>query len=195
GRGQQNPARGKALQSDTRRKELRPVRDEKSNPPQQRMTELQSKLHQAALRDPQRRFHALYDRLSVSYVLQCAWELVRRNRGAAGIDQQTLEKIEADSVEAFLSGIAQALREKTYRPQPVRRVEIPKGGGKTRPLGIPTVRDRVVQAAAKLLLERIFEADFEGMPSFGFRPGLGPQEALAAVAQHAHRGYRWVVDA
>ena len=170
------------------------MRDEKSNPPQQRMTELQSKLHQAALRDPQRRFHALYDRLSVSYVLQCAWELVRRNRGAAGIDQQTLEQIEADSVEAFLAGIAQALREKTYRPQPVRRGEIPKGGGKTRPLGIPTVRDRVVQAAAKLLLEPIFEADFEGC-SFGFRPGVGQPEALAEVERNARQGYRWVAEA
>jgi len=162
------------------------------------VTELQSKLYQAAKRDPRRCFHALYDKLYLGFVLQAAWEQVRKNRGAAGIDQQTLEEIEALGVEAFLAEIAQALREKTYRPQPVRRVEIPKGDlreRKTRPLGIPTVRDRVVQAAAKLLLEPIFEADFEGTPSFGFRPGLGPQEALAAVEQHARRGFRWVVDA
>ena len=171
------------------------MRDVKSNPPQERTTELQAKLYQAAKRDPQRRFHALYDRLTVSYVLQSAWELVRQNRGAAGIDQQTLAEIEALGSEPFLAEIAQALREKTYRPQPVRRVEIPKGDGKTRPLGIPTVRDRVIQAAAKLVLEPIFEADFEGTPSFGFRPGLGPPEALAAVSQHAQQGYRWVVDA
>jgi group II intron reverse transcriptase/maturase len=161
------------------------------------MTELQAKLYQAARQDPKRRFHALYDRLSLPYVLQSAWELVRRNRGAAGIDQQTLEQIEAEGVAEFLAGIAGALREKTYRPQPVRRVEIPKGDpreGKTRPLGIPTVRDRVVQAAAKLLLEPIFEADFEAC-SFGFRPGVGQPEALAAVEQHARQGYRWVVDA
>jgi RNA-directed DNA polymerase len=171
------------------------VRVQATNPPEQRTTELQSKLYQAAKRDPRRRFHALYDRLSVSYVLQTAWELVRKNRGAAGIDQQTLEQIEAQGVEGFLTEIAQALREKTYRPQPVRRVAIPKGEGRTRLLGIPTVRDRVVQAAAKLLLEPIFEADFEGAPSFGFRPGLGPQEALEAVRDHSRQGFRWVVEA
>jgi group II intron reverse transcriptase/maturase len=159
------------------------------------MTVLQSKLYQAAKRDPARRFHALYDKLYLPYVLEAAWEQVRKNRGAAGIDQQTLAEIEALGVETFLADIAQALREKSYRPQPVRRVLIPKGDGKQRPLGIPTVRDRVVQAAAKLLLEPIFEADFEGTPSFGFRPGSGPQEALAAVQEHSRRGYRWVVDA
>jgi RNA-directed DNA polymerase len=171
------------------------VSDSTSNPPVDRTTELQSKLYQAAQRDPSRRFHALYDKLSLSYVLWSGWEQVRQNRGAAGIDQQTLAEIEALGVEAFLVEIAQALREKTYRPVPVRRVMIPKGDGKQRPLGIPTVRDRVVQAAAKLVLEPIFEADFEGTPSFGFRPGLGPHDALDAVAEHARQGYRWVVDA
>ena len=169
-----------------------------SKPPVDRTTDLQSKLYQAAKRDPRRRFHALYDKLFLGYVLQTAWELVRKNRGAAGIDQQTLEQIEGIGIEVFLAEIAQALREKTYRPQPVRRVHIPKESGKppqTRPLGSPTVRDRVVQAAAKLVLEPIFEADFEGTPSFGFRPELGPQDALEAVANHAHHGYRWVVDA
>ena len=147
------------------------MRVDKTNPPQDRTTVLQSKLYQAAQREPQRRFHALYDRLSLSYVLQSAWELVRRNQGAAGIDQQTLAEIEAAGVPGFLAGIAQSLRDKSYRPQPVRRVAIPKAGDplRTRPLGIPTVRDRVVQAACKLLLEPIVEADFEGC-SFGFRP-------------------------
>jgi RNA-directed DNA polymerase len=173
------------------------VSDVPSKPPEERTTELQSKLYQAAQRDPRRSFHALYDKLYLGYVLWTAWEQVRKNRGAAGVDQQTLAEIEALGVEPFLAEIAQALRAKTYRPQPVRRVEIPKGppgSGKTRPLGIPTVRDRVVQAAAKLVLEPIFEADFEGT-SFGFRPGLGPHEALAAVQQNARDGYRWVVDA
>ena len=171
------------------------MRDPVSNPPEARTTALQSKLYEAAKRSPTRRFHALYDRLSLPYVLQTAWEQVRKNRGAAGIDQQTLEEIEALGVATFLGEIAQSLREKTYRPQPVRRVLIPKGEGKQRPLGIPTVRDRVVQAAAKLLLEPIFEADFEGTPSFGFRPGLGPHDALQAVDRNAHQGHRWVVDA
>jgi len=157
---------------------------------------LQSKLYQAAQREPERRFHALYDKLFLGYVLQSAWELVRRNQGAAGVDQQTLAEIEASGVPEFLAGIAQSLQDKTYRPQPVRRVEIPKRGDptRTRPLGIPTVRDRVVQAACKLLLEPIFEADFEGV-SFGFRPEKGPRDALEAVYHHSRQGYRWVVDA
>ena len=172
------------------------MRVETTNPPEDRTTVLQSKLYQAAQRDPQRRFHALYDRLSLPYILQRAWELVRQNQGAPGIDQQTLADIEAQGVPEFLARIAQSLRDKTYRPQPVRRVAIPKPGDptRTRPLGIPTVRDRVVQAAAKLLLEPIFEADFEGT-SLGFRPELGTRNAVAAVHQHSCRGFRWVVDA
>jgi RNA-directed DNA polymerase len=167
-----------------------------TNPPVDRTTVLQSKLYQAAQREPQRRFHALYDKLASSYVLQSAWELVRQNQGAAGIDQQTLADIEARGVPEFLAEIAQSLRDKTYRPQPVRRVEIPKSGDptRTRSLGIPTVRDRVVQAAAKLLLEPIFEADFEGC-SFGFRPEKGALDALEAVYQTSRAGYRWVVEA
>jgi RNA-directed DNA polymerase len=176
------------------RKENRSVSVDETNPPQDRTTVLQSKLYQAAKREPSRRFHALSDKLSLPYVLQSAWELVHRNQGAAGVDQQTLEQIEAAGVPAFLAEIAQSLEAKSYRPQPVRRVEIPKGGSQTRPLGIPTVRDRVVQAAAKLVLEPIFEADFEEC-SFGFRPGRGTQDALEAVYQTSRAGFRWVVDA
>src|SRR5207245_1688694 len=158
------PPEGRPGSRTMQRKENRSVRVDETNPPEDRTIVLQSKLYQAAQRDPKRRFHALYDRLSLPYLLQSAWELVRQNQGAAGIDQQTLADIEAQGVPEFLVGIAQNLRDKTYRPQPVRRVEIPKPGDptRTRPLGIPTVRDRVVQAAAKLLLEPIFEADFEG---------------------------------
>ncbi len=165
-----------------------------TNPPNDRTTELQSKLYQAAKREPSRRFHALYDKLALPSVLQSAGEAVSRNRGAAGIDQQTLAQIEAVGVPAFLAEIAQSRRAKRYRPQPVRRVAIPKGDGGTRPLGIPTVRDRVVQAAAKLLLEPIFEADF-AETSFGFRPEKGPLGALEAVYHHSRQGFRYVVDA
>ena len=119
---------------------------------------------------------------------------MRRNGGAAGIDHQTLSEIETYGVERFLTETAQAVREKTYRPVPVRRVHIPKPDGRLRPLGIPTVRDRVVQAAAKLLLEPIFEADFESC-SFGFRPGIGQHEALASVQEQSQKGFRFVVDA
>lgn len=169
-----------------------------SNSTLDRTTELQSKLYRAAKRDRDRRFHALYDKLHEREVLWSAWQQVCRNQGAAGIDQQTLEEIEALGVEAFLDEIADALRTDSYRPQPARRVYIPKGSGPDpswRPLGIPTVRDRVVQAAGKLLLEPIFEADLEGTPSYGFRPGLGAHTALATVAELTRKGFRWVVDA
>ncbi len=164
-----------------------------------RMTVLQTTLYQAARKDPERRFHTLYDKLQLGYVLRTAWREVKKNRGSAGIDRQTLQDIEKVGVEEYLEEIRQALREKTYRPEPVKRVHIPKGPGKTRPLGIPTIRDRVVQAAAKLIMEPIFEADFEAIGekpvSFGFRPGIGPHEAMAAVNEHSKQGYRWVVDA
>lgn len=169
---------------------------------EERMTALQTKLYQAAREDPQRRFHALYDKLYLGYVLRTAWQEVKKNRGSAGIDRQTLKDIEECGVERFLEEIGKQLREKSYRPEPVKRVHIPKGpgkSGKTRALGIPTIRDRVVQAAAKLVLEPIFEADFEAIGekpvSYGFRPGMGQQEALAAISEHSKQGYRWVVDA
>lgn len=165
-----------------------------TNQPQDRTTVLQTKLHEASKADKARRFHALHDKLYLPYILQSAWEMVRRNDGAAGIDNQSLKDIETYGVERFLTETAQAVREKTYRRAPVRRVFIPKGDGRLRPLGIPTVRDRVVQAAAKLVLEPIFEADFEGC-SFGFRPGIGQHDALASVKEHSQQGYRWVVDA
>jgi len=124
------------------RKESRSVSVNATNPPVDRTTVLPSKQNLAAPRDPQRRFHALSDKLASSYVLQSAWEWVRQNQGAAGIDPQTLADIEAGGVPEFLTGIAQSLRDQTYRPQPVRRVEIPKRGDptRTRPLVIPMVR-------------------------------------------------------
>ena len=116
---------------------------------------LQTKLYQAAVRDKARRFHALHDKLYLPYVLQRAWELVKRNRGACGIDGQTLSDMEAYGVERFLTETAQAVRDKTYRPTPVRRVHIPKPDGKLRPLGIPTVRDRRVLCRASRRQARV----------------------------------------
>jgi len=165
-----------------------------TNQPQDKTTVLQTKLHEAAKADEARRFHALHDKLYLPYILQSAWEMVRRNHGASGIDGETLAAIETYGVERFLAETAQAVRDKSYRPVPVRRVYIPKPDGRLRPLGIPTVRDRVVQAAAKLVLEPIFEADFEGC-SFGFRPGIGQHDALASVQEQSQKGLRWVVDA
>ena len=158
-------------------------------------TALQSKLHQAAVSDPGRQFHALYDKLYLPYVLETALALVKRNDGAPGIDGQTIKSLAEYGEVRFIEETAKQLREKTYRPEPARRVTIPKNGDRTklRPLGIPTVRDRMVQAAAKLVLEPIFEADFEGC-SFGFRPGIGQHDALEAISQNAKDGFRHVVD-
>jgi group II intron reverse transcriptase/maturase len=164
------------------------------NDAQERTTALQAKLYSTAKREPKRRFHQLYDKLFREDVLWVAWEQVRRNGGAPGLDGVSIEAIEETGVAAFLAALSEDLRQQRYRPQPVRKVEIPKAPGKTRTLGIPTVRDRVAQAAAKLVLEPVFEADFREH-SYGFRPGLGQQEALAAVQQHARQGFRWVVDA
>jgi RNA-directed DNA polymerase len=164
------------------------------NNAQARTTALQAKLYSAAKREPKRRFYRLYDKLFREDVLWVAWEQVRRNGGAPGVDGVSVEAIEQAGVASFLAALAADLRQQRYRPQPVRKVEIPKAPGKVRQLGIPTVRDRVAQAAAKLVLEPIFEADFTEH-SYGFRPGLGPREALAAVQGHARQGFRWVVDA
>ena len=125
--------------------------------------------------------------------MEAAWEKVRVNDGAAGVDRQSIERFEAQE-EIYLKELSTALREGSYRPQPVRRVEIPKGDGKTRSLGIPTVKDRIVQTAVKFVLEPIFEATFRSM-SYGFRPGRGCRDALREVDQLVKEGYTFVVDA
>jgi group II intron reverse transcriptase/maturase len=161
---------------------------------QEKTTVLQSKLHQASKESPERRFHALYDKLYREDVLQVAWYQVRKNKGAPGIDGVSLEAVEEQGVDEYLAALGEELKSQQYRPTSVRRAEIPKSNGKTRKLGIPTVRDRIVQAAAKIVLEPIFEADFKET-SFGFRPGMGQLDALAAVKRNAREGYNHVVDA
>ena len=141
---------------------------------------LQQRLGAAAKRSTGRRFHALYDRIWRSDVLENAWNRVKRNKGAAGVDQQTIDGIRALGAESFLDDLSKMLRAGKYRPQAVRRHWIPKANGGQRPLGIPTVRDRVVQTAAKLVLEPIFEADFKDC-SYGFRPGRSATQALEAL--------------
>ncbi len=156
--------------------------------------ELQRKLWAAAKRSEDRRFHALFDRICRDDVLVEAWERVRANRGAAGVDRVTVAVVEDYGVGRMLSELARDLRGGTYRPAPVRRVEIPKPDGRKRPLGIPTVRDRVAQQAGKLVLEPIFEADF--LPcSFGFRPRRSATDALEQVRVAFPRGRQFVFEA
>lgn len=156
---------------------------------------LQHKLYLAAKGSPNRRFHALYDRIHRKDVLRRAWLEVRANQGAPGVDAVTIGQIEAAGVEQMLDELAVQLRASTYRPQPVRRVWIPKPGtDKRRPLGIAAVRDRVVQQAIKIVIEPIVEADFLSC-SFGFRPKRSAHQALQAMREAVLAGRTWVVDA
>jgi len=168
--------------------------DEANTTPIDKVRELQRTLYRAAKAAPRRRFHALYDKVYRRDVLERAWQQVRQNRGAAGVDGTTLEDIEEYGVDKLLDELAADLRSGSYRPSPSKRVWIPKPGTtEKRPLAIPTVRDRIVQAAAKIVIEPIFEADF--LPcSYGFRPSRGTQGALQAVIDAAWNGQRWVVE-
>ena len=154
---------------------------------------LQHALYRAAKADPGRRFHALYDKVRRRDVLWRAWGAVRRNNGAPGTGKITLGQVEEYGVDRLLGELASELREGRYRPLPARRVYIPKPGapaGEQRPLSIPSVRDRIVQAAVKIVLEPVFEADF--LPcSFGFRPGRSQQDALQVLIEECARGRRW----
>ena len=169
------------------------VHVERPIPPQDKSRELQRKLYRAAKRQRNRRFHALYDRIFRPDILRQAWEEVRRNGGSAGQDGVSIEDVERESVEQFLREIEQDLKAGTYRPKPVLRVYIPKADGRQRPLGIPTVRDRVVQQACKMVIEPIFEANFQDN-SYGFRPKRSAQLAVTVVKKALITGW-WVVDA
>jgi RNA-directed DNA polymerase len=156
--------------------------------------ELQRKLWVAAKRSPGRRFHALFDRICRSDVLEEAWRRVQKNKGAAGVDAQTLAAVREYGAERLLAELQRDLRQGVYRPRPVRRVSIPKPKGGVRPLGIPTVRDRIAQQAARLILEPIFEADFLEV-SYGFRPRRSATEAKEVLRRSFIDGYRFVFEA
>ena len=157
---------------------------------------LRQKLGQKAKQQKRFRFYSLYGLANRPDVLQAAWAAVKRNDGAPGVDGVSIEGMAANPERetAFLEGIQRSLKDKTYRAQAVRRVYIPKPNGKLRPLGIPTVRDRVVQAAVLLILEPIFEADFEDC-SHGFRPGRSAHDALRIIQKHLKEGKTAVYDA
>src|SRR5579862_424893 len=155
---------------------------------------LQKKLYQKAKEEPNYRFYLLYDKMYQEDILAHAYALAKSNQGAPGVDGQSFQGIESQGVEGWLNGIRKDLRAKAYQPQAVRRVMIPKSGGGERPLGIPTIRDRVVQTAAKLLLEPIFEADFDP-DAYGYRPKRSAQEAIQKVHKLLCEGYTDVVDA
>jgi RNA-directed DNA polymerase len=162
--------------------------------PLTRLRQLQRKLWTVAKRDKSRRFHALYDRIYRWDILEEAWRRVRQNRGSSGVDKETIQEIETKGVESFLRGIERELKEGRYRPKPVRRVMIDKSDGRKRPLGIPTVKDRVVQMATKLVIEPIFEADFKEC-SYGFRPKRSALQALERIRVLANKGRNIVLDA
>jgi RNA-directed DNA polymerase len=160
-----------------------------------KVRELQRRLWTAAKQSKDRRFHALYDRIHRGDVLWEAWERVRRNRGAAGVDRVTLAFVEDEyGVARMLGELQQVLRDGSYRPAPARRVDIPKPAGGSRPLGIPTVRDRVAQQAAKIVLEPIFEADFLSC-SYGFRPKRSATQAMETIRTSFIKGYTQMAEA
>ena len=142
--------------------------------------QLQCNLYLAAKKDKQRRFHALYDRIFRLDILWRAWKEVRENMGSAGIDNITFEMVEEYGVEEYLLDIQEDLQNKKYRPKPVKRVYIPKPDGKQRPLGIPTIRDRIVQQACKIVIEPVFEANFLDN-SYGFRPKRDAKQATEKI--------------
>jgi RNA-directed DNA polymerase len=175
------------------------ARDVAKNEGVSNLQALQRVLYRSAKQDPTRRFHALYDKLTRRDVMWQAWVNVATNQGAPGVDGVTIDSVETgemEGVRSFLDTLAAEVETETYRPLPLRRVNIPKAGKpeETRPLGIPALRDRVLMSAAKLVLEPIFEADFSPV-SFGFRPKRSAHDALEVIRRSANSGAQWVLDA
>lgn len=163
-------------------------------PDAERVLALQEKLYQKAKQERGYKFYVLYDKMFIPYMLRHAWESVKANGGAPGVDKLTLADIESRGVDSYLKDLGEDLRKQTYRPQAVKRVMIPKADGSERPLGIPTIRDRIAQTVCKMILEPIFEADFYDS-SYGFRPGRSSKDAMGSIKQQLKQGRTQVYDA
>jgi group II intron reverse transcriptase/maturase len=163
-------------------------------PDAERVSILQEKLYQKAKQERGFIFYVLYDKMFIAYMLREAWKSVKSNDGAPGVDGITIEKVEAHGVDIYLKELGEELRKQTYKPQAVKRVMIPKANGGQRPLGIPTVRDRIAQTVCKMILEPIFEADFEES-SYGFRPGRSSKDAITAIKEHLKADNTEIYDA
>lgn len=166
----------------------------KTNNTKDKVRELRVKLYLSAKASKTRKFHALYDKLYRIDILGKAWKNVKANNGSAGIDEITIKEVVEIGIDNILIEIQEELKKKTYRPKPVLRVEIPKSNGKMRPLGIPTVKDRIIQASVKLVIEPIFEADFKEC-SYGFRPKRNQHMALESIRKACNNKGIWVLDA
>lgn len=163
-------------------------------PDAERVSILQEKLYQKAKQERGYKFYVLYDKMFIPYMLREAWKSVKSNDGSPGVDGMTIEKAEEYGVDNYLKELGEELRRQTYQPQAVKRVMIDKASGGKRPLGIPTVRDRIAQTVCKMILEPIFEADFEDS-SYGFRPGRSSKDAITAIKEHLKEGKTEVYDA
>jgi len=163
-------------------------------PDAERVSILQEKLYQKAKQERGYVFYVLYDKMFIPYILREAWKCVKSNDGAPGVDGITIEKVEEYGVDIYLKELGEELRKQTYKPQAVKRVMIPKADGGQRPLGVPTVRDRIAQTVCKMILEPIFEADFEES-SYGFRPKRSSKDAITAIKEHLKAGKTEVYDA
>jgi group II intron reverse transcriptase/maturase len=163
-------------------------------PDAERVLILQEKLYQKAKQEREYKFYVLYDKMFIPYMLREAWKSVKANNGAPGVDGITIEKVEQYGIETYLKDLGEELRRRTYQPQAVKRVMIDKANGGKRPLGIPTVRDRIAQTVCKMILEPIFEADFEES-SYGFRPNRSSKDAITAIKENLKQGKTEIYDA